>query len=211
MVRRVTTIVIAWLSLTAGPTTVTAQVPGSVSADGMNVVVGRVVVVDGEASHPVPGALVTLIGYLDDEGRVKREIPSGYEATFGRPIRQQAFTRADGYFVFRGLAAGSYTVGAEAAGYLPSDYRPRAVALGDDGTGASVTLRLEKYAAISGRVFDVAGGAARVTRWTEPGVADVDGHGDNRRPRRVQDRRTAAGQLPRRRARAVDVAARRTR
>jgi hypothetical protein len=160
MMNRLTMIAIAVLSLTARPTTAIAQVLGSVSADGMNVVVGRVVVVDGEASHPVPGALVTLIGYLDDEGRVKREVPSGYEATFGRVTRQEAFTRADGYFVFRGLGAGSYTLGAEAAGYLRPDYRPRAVALGDDGDGgtvASVTLRLVKYAAITGRVFDAAG------------------------------------------------------
>jgi protocatechuate 3,4-dioxygenase beta subunit len=157
MMNRLTMIAIAVLSLTARPTTAIAQVLGSVSADGMNVVVGRVVVVDGEASHPVPGALVTLIAYLDDDGRVRGEIPSGYEATFARLTRQEAFTGADGYFVFRGLAAGSYTLGAQAAGFQRPDYRPRVVALGDDGTGASVTLRLVRYAAISGRVFDEAG------------------------------------------------------
>ncbi len=77
-------------------------------------------------------------------------------------------TNRDGYFVFRDLAAGYYTVRAKAAGYLPAGYlqngptdaRVHLLYLKPDERQGALELRLWQLAALSGTVFDETGGPA---------------------------------------------------
>ena len=84
-----------------------------------------------------------------------------------RDLLQPVVTGADGRFVFRDLAAGTYPLRATSAGYIGGSAgqgRPggpaRAIDLADGERLGDVTIRLWKYAVVGGTIFDEAGDPA---------------------------------------------------
>jgi hypothetical protein len=132
---------------------------------GTGFILGRTV--DVGTGQPVAGALVTLTGYGDVPGGV----PGGPQAaapvapgplTASRP--RSVITNADGYFFFRELNGGRFSIGAGAMGYLDGGYlksKPTGAVhfldLGENEQRGDVQIRLWKYAALSGTVRDEAG------------------------------------------------------
>jgi hypothetical protein len=123
-------------------------------------------VVDAASGRPVSGAVVSLQGSTQDPaiaGPIALD-----EATFvaglNAPGPGQVITDSEGRFLFRSLGKGSYGLSVRAGGYGPGSYgqrRPggpsRRVALEEDQRLSDVTVRLWKYASISGRLVDEAG------------------------------------------------------
>jgi hypothetical protein len=103
--------------------------------------------------QPVGGAVVTLTGFFDATGKTPERWP---QSTFSAPtsIPQFAMTTTDGYFFFRNLPAGRYSIGANAFGYVADTYPIHLVELQDRNTPTEVPLRLWKTGAISGMVID---------------------------------------------------------
>jgi protocatechuate 3,4-dioxygenase beta subunit len=131
---------------------VSQSVPASPSAappPATGLIVGRVV--DGTSHRPIPGAIVTLAGAAG--------------APTGQPQTQpRAMTNANGQFVFRKLAKGTYRLTAIRVGYTggaSGQRRPGGSSLPlqlDDGQRAGdVVIAMWKYAAITGTVVDEAG------------------------------------------------------
>lgn len=123
-----------------------AQRPSAVPATGL--IVGQVV--DGETGRPV-GLTMVRLGAM--AGGVLRQ-----------SVQTTLMTGSDGRFVFRGLPAGSYTVMARKAGYLPATFgtrspgaTPRAVLLSATNLAADVPVRMWKAASIGGTVTDESG------------------------------------------------------
>ncbi len=141
---------------------------------GPNLLLGRVL--DVRADTPISGAIVTLIGYFND-GKPVLGIPQGAmteHATQGR----HTLTTPDGYFVFRDLPAGRYTVAVRALGYVNSDYPPHVIEVNDNERPSVVPVRLWKHAAVGGRVVDergdaVAGLHVNVLRRTATGTGII--------------------------------------
>jgi hypothetical protein len=66
-------------------------------------------------------------------------------------------TTGDGWFVFRELPAGRYSIAAAAFGHVASEYPPYLVDIVDGVRPPAVSLRLWRHGAISGRVLDERG------------------------------------------------------
>jgi protocatechuate 3,4-dioxygenase beta subunit len=97
------------------------------------------------------GPATTLSGRLRD--RAGHALDSGAVALSeadGTPLLRTAAVDREGNFRFAGVLAGGYVVEARADGYYPSE--PRTVRVGR--TPATLELRLERGAEISGRVVD---------------------------------------------------------
>jgi hypothetical protein len=131
---------------------VRAQTPPPALPKGTNAVLGRVL--DIGNNGPVGGAIVTLTGHFDASGKPLAVIPPDPR---GSLPTHHVYTTGEGYFVFRNLPAGRYSVATRAFGYLNIDYPPLIVEIADSDTPLPVDLHLWKYAAISGRVFDERG------------------------------------------------------
>src|SRR5215471_237259 len=127
---------------------------GSQSPPPTALIVGRVV--DGSSGRPISGAIVNL----DGSG------PTG-PAGPGRPdvSRQpRAMTNANGQFVFRKLAKGSYSLSATRPGYVRAAYgqkKPSGMSaplrLEEGERAADVVIAMWRHAVISGTVTDEAG------------------------------------------------------
>ena len=120
---------------------------------GPNVLVGRVVDVGGDT--PVGGAIVTIVGFFDETGKPSPSLPEfqGRTLAEGRNV----MTTGDGYFVFRDLPAGRFSLTVRALGYVNSDYPMKAIEIADGAKPPMATLRLRRHAAIGGRVVDERG------------------------------------------------------
>jgi Carboxypeptidase regulatory-like domain len=130
---------------------------------GTAFILGRVV--DAGSGRPIGGAIVSLIG------NPTSATPPGIPDTFieippgaSGPSQRQVVADGEGRFVFRGLNQGSYSMSARAPGYVFGSFgqrRPngpsRQIALEDDQKVMDATVRLWKYAAISGRIVDETG------------------------------------------------------
>jgi hypothetical protein len=130
-----------------------AQQPQQAAPAPAGVIVGQIV--DAGSGKPVPNANVTL-GPNASAGPVRLPIGSS-----GPPAPMRALTNAEGRFIFRPLWKGTYGVSANASGYMFGSYgqsRPngpsRQVELDDNAAFETITIRLWKYAAISGTVLD---------------------------------------------------------
>jgi hypothetical protein len=126
-----------------------SQPPGPAPA---GLVLGQVV--DAQTGRAIGRSVVTLAGGRGPEALV---LP-------GQAAPQQVLADADGRFVFRSLAAGSYTFSASAAGYLAGSYGQRRA----EGAGqpfdlqegqrtGDVIIRLWPAATIGGTVVDEVG------------------------------------------------------
>ena len=103
--------------------------------------------------QPIAGAVVTLVGLFDAAGKPPERWPQSIGmAPTSAPIF--AMTTADGYFVFRNLPAGRYSMAADALGYVNETYPPHLVEVQDRTTPTEAPLRLWKTGAISGTVID---------------------------------------------------------
>jgi hypothetical protein len=118
---------------------------------GTNVLFGRVL--DMGSDQPIAGAVVTLVGLFDATGKPPERWPQSIGlAPTSTPIF--AMTTADGYFVFRNLPAGRYSIAADALGYVNENYPLHLVEVQDRTTPTDAPLRLWKTGAISGTVID---------------------------------------------------------
>jgi len=107
-------------------------------------VVGRVV--DGSTNRPIAGAIVSILG------------------GFGPGSPPRAMTNAGGYFVFRKLAKGSYSLAATRPGYIDGAYGRRrpgggaaALQLEDGERVSGLVIAMWRQATIGGTVSDEAG------------------------------------------------------
>src|SRR5262249_12570681 len=119
------------------------SVPLSNQPPAAGLIAGRVV--EGLSSRPVAGAIVSLFG-------------AGPGAT------PRAMTNANGYFVFRRLTKGSYSLIASRPGYVdgaPGRRRPGGtfapIDIEEGQRVADVVIPLWRHATISGTVSDEAG------------------------------------------------------
>ena len=110
----------------------------SAPAAGTGLIVGHILELSTRA--PVGDAVASLI---DAKGRIVDNVR----------------TTDDGSFVFRGVAAGTFSVGAVKAGYEPTGgtQRRAPVSLTEGQKVGDVTLLLRKFSSVSGTVLDEAG------------------------------------------------------
>lgn len=103
---------------------------------GSGLVWGRVV--ERGTDAPVPNAIVALL-----RGQTAGSLPMDR-------------VRADdeGYFVFRDVPPGSWGLTSGRSGYMSSQLEPAAVTITTGQRSGPVTIRLQKYGAIQGRVID---------------------------------------------------------
>ena len=159
-------------------------------------ILGRVV--DAGSGRSVPGAIVTLQGAVS--GAETEMLQAGLISP-DAAANPQIIADSDGRFVFRQLGPGSYGIAVRAAGFAPGSYgqrRPsgpsRRITLEQDQQVLDATLRMWRYASISGRLVDESGDAAvgtsvnlvRVTlasgrrRLASGGIATTDDRGHYR-------------------------------
>jgi hypothetical protein len=130
-------------------------------------IIGKVV--DADSGRPVDGAVVTLggqgRGVPVGAGPVPVQVLPGQVEPPAPP--PQIFTDGQGRFLFRGLTKGSYTIGVRASGFLNGSYGQRRVngpqsqlQLDEDERKTDVTIKLWRYASISGSVRDETGDPA---------------------------------------------------
>ncbi|MEZ5315811.1 MAG: carboxypeptidase-like regulatory domain-containing protein [Vicinamibacterales bacterium] len=148
--------------------------PGAAET-GTGLIVGTVV--DASSGAPISGAVVTAsvraAGPVDAPGelaaleRLAALQAAGLQAPAGGPTILRAFTTSDGRFLFRDLPPGTYNISTSANGYLTSafgrqrpDGPPRPLTLGDGERRTTVSIRMWKYASISGVVVDETGAPA---------------------------------------------------
>ena len=134
------------------------QQPSPASPSGL--IVGQVV--DGATSRPIAGAVVNLQG-----SATIAAVRTQSAVTFARGgilAQPRILTGADGYFVFRDLPKGAFTVIASKAGYAEGASgrrRPggpsQAVTLEEGQRVGDVIVRVWKLGAISGTVVDERG------------------------------------------------------
>jgi len=127
-------------------------------------ILGRTI--DAGTGQPVAGAVVTIsIPNAATGGGGGRGQTAG-SPTFADPAAfpQRAITNSAGYFLFRELPAGRFSIATNAMGYLNGGYlqnKPNGVVrpmdLGEGEKRADVQIKLWKYGAISGTVLDEAG------------------------------------------------------
>ena len=134
----------------------TAMQPSSGSGTGL--MVGRVV--DAATGRPIGGAIVTLQG--TSGAAVARRSSTMPQPDAGR--QPPILTGTDGYFVFRGLPTGAFTIGATKPGYADGASgrrRPggpsQAVTLEAGERVGDVVVRLWKHGSLSGSVVDEIG------------------------------------------------------
>jgi protocatechuate 3,4-dioxygenase beta subunit len=155
---------------------------------GDNVVFGRVL--DQGTDAPIAGAVVTLIGYFGSPDRPPDRIPDSLMFSHAASAPRSVLTTGEGYFLFRDLPAGRYSVAATAFGYQSNTYPLQIVEVTDSERPASASIRLWKHGSISGTVVDergepVAGvpvtalrrrvaGGGLVLRYDSPGVETDD-------------------------------------
>ena len=120
--------------------------------EGTGLILGRVV--DGASGQPISGVTVSLGG--------SPTLPSG--AFPIEPTAPRTLTAGDGYFVFRGVRPGSYSISANKGGFLPGAFgrrRPDGLAqllvLTDGQRVGDITIPMWRVAAVSGVVVDEAG------------------------------------------------------
>ena len=130
-----------------------AQAPAPPMPGGTNALLGRVIEVGTDA--PVGGAIVTLAGHFDASG--KPATPGALGVTRELPPTLSVMTTADGYFVFRHLPAGQFTVTTRALGYVNNDFPPTVVEVRESQKTTDVQLRVWKNVTIGGRVVDERG------------------------------------------------------
>ena len=127
-------------------------------------------VLDAGTGQPIAGATVTLGGGAAP-GAPNGAAGSPDGAVLVGPAAQAALaaarnanrllTGASGQFVFHDLRAGNYRISAAAPGYVPGAYgqhrvngNSRTIQLTEDEHVGDATIRLWKYASLSGRVLD---------------------------------------------------------
>ncbi len=124
-------------------------------------IVGRVV--DAATGKPVPGATVTLAGGVP---QAPVQVPPGTPrpAASPPPPPPRFLTDAEGRFAFRHLTRGTFNISASKPGYADGAYgrfRPngpsRPIQLADHERVGEITLRLFKFAVVSGTVVDESG------------------------------------------------------
>lgn len=137
---------------------VDAQSPRPPSNDPQNgLIVGQVI--DADTGKPIRDAVVFIPSFAMDRLVISRP---GTEP----PVSQQILTGADGRFVFRDLARGSFNITATKPGYVEGAYgrrRPggpsQQLTLAEGERLGDVVLHMWKHAAISGTIVDEAGEA----------------------------------------------------
>jgi protocatechuate 3,4-dioxygenase beta subunit len=126
------------------------------SASGL--ILGQVI--DAGTGRPVAGALVRLSGGSD------RPIAQAgpFESSAAPPESRLVITNRDGRFLFRDLPPGSYSADATTSGYTTGAFGrrrlngpTRPIALGEGERVLDATIRVWKFAAITGTVTDEAG------------------------------------------------------
>ena len=135
------------------------QQPPAQPATGL--ILGQIV--DAGSGRPVSGAVVTLtVNPVANPAQISTQagiIPADvYNST------NRAIVGADGRFVFRGLPAGRYAFNVTATGYVTGNYGQRrpegpsqVLELAAGEKVGDATIRIWKFAAISGVVVDEAG------------------------------------------------------
>src|SRR5262245_13817389 len=108
---------------------------------GSNLLFGRLLDIGTDA--PIAGAAVRLV-------RVVPDPPLQLGVRPPDPPSRTVMTGADGYFVFRELAAGPYSIAAVAFGYGKNEYPPHLLDVNDSDKPANIVMRLWKQGAISG-------------------------------------------------------------
>jgi hypothetical protein len=145
-------------ALAASSASTGGQSPSPAAPSGL--IVGQVV--DAATSRPIAGAVVNLLGSATIAA-VRTQ--NGVTMSRGEmPPLPRILTSADGYFVFRDLPRGAYTVTASKAGYAEGASgrrRPagpsQAVTLEEGQRAGDVIVRVWKLGAISGTVVDERG------------------------------------------------------
>lgn len=127
-----------------------AQSPGYPLPTGTNVLIGRVLDIGND--QPVAGAAVTLSGNFDKDGKPVQTLPR--EASASTNAGKNVYTTSDGYFVFRGLPAGRYTLAIRAFGYQNNDYPADVIEIAESATPTSTEMYVWKHGAIGGQVVD---------------------------------------------------------
>jgi hypothetical protein len=166
----------AWLLLAAitAATSVASPHARQAASQATGVIAGQVV--DAGSGRGVGGALVVLTGIpstpdvTDPSGArltvlVEQGLMSPEQAAAaGGAAQQRAYADSAGRFVFRELTRGTYTIAVTMSGYSPSgfgkrqpDGPTRPLELADNQRKADVTIRLWKYAVISGTLRDEGG------------------------------------------------------
>ncbi|HYN07064.1 MAG TPA: carboxypeptidase-like regulatory domain-containing protein [Vicinamibacterales bacterium] len=140
-----------------------------ITSTGTGLIVGRVI--DAGTGRPVGGALVSIGGSAPPApGRtVVMNAPGGQPVTFGPsgPSMPRLMTDSEGRFVFRNLPKGAFNLTAVKPGYVDGAYgrlRPngasQSLELGEGERLNDLTIRVFRFATISGVVSDQTGDPA---------------------------------------------------
>jgi hypothetical protein len=135
------------------------QAPSGRPATGL--ILGQVV--DADSGRAVAGVVVTLGGPPGPAPSVG-ELLESTQTTNPTGATRRTLTAADGRFLFRDVARGRYALITDAAEYVRGTFgqgRPsgpgQSIDLADDQKLGGVSIRIWKYAAVSGTVVDDAG------------------------------------------------------
>ena len=102
---------------------------------------------------------MTLTGFFDPGGKPVATLPrnANPQVTPSASAPRTMITNGEGYFFFRDLPAGRYALAALAFGYVESGYRLRVVDVAESDKPTAANLRIQKFAAVTGRVVDEQG------------------------------------------------------
>jgi protocatechuate 3,4-dioxygenase beta subunit len=160
------TIVVGFVALTSAiaAAQVVQQPAPQALVKGTGLMVGQIV--DAASMKGIPGAVVTVSGGPGPTSASPVVLPTGevITAATGQNPRQ-VIADSSGRFMFRDLAAGSYTVRATSAGFIPGIYgqnRPNGVSQPvvldrDDEKRGGLAVRLWRSATVAGRLIDELG------------------------------------------------------
>jgi hypothetical protein len=139
--------------------------PNIVTGNGF--LLGQIVEADGHT--PVAGAVVQLTVSTIPDGAQGMPFGTQPNTLNSRTVA----TNGTGYFLFRGLGKGSYSIAVTAIGHVPGGYgqlKPTGathpIELGENEQRTGVVITLWKYGSISGTVLDDAGEPAIGTQVT---------------------------------------------